>query len=141
MSEYSLERSILEGIFGEIEIHSMADYWYFYAYSPVQFESRLGEIKAHPELTLLETRDLDTAYVIEFRFTQPPRIVYGEPDAEIARLRAAGRALADEAVQWDDHSQGWRCIGCGAFHDVFEQVVHAEHCRVLVFKAKEGGNE
>jgi hypothetical protein len=129
MSEYSLERSILEGIFGEIEIHSMADYWYFYAYSPVQFESRLGEIKAHPELTLLETRDLDTAYVIEFRFTQPPRIVYGEPDAEIARLRAAGRALADD-MENHETAKEYGCIAC---NKLFTWTEHDADCPVLVF--------
>jgi hypothetical protein len=56
--------------------------------------------------------------------------------AENARLRAAGAAgaaLAKEAVQWLQDETGWRCIGCGAFHDIFELVEHSEGCRTRVF--------
>lgn len=137
-----LEKYVLESIYGRHQqpqrVTEQAHTWRLWCEVQADVQWWQDELASHPVIELVEVIQHGKSWFEGiFRFTQPPRIVYGDESAEIARLRAAGVALVKEAVVWDEFSVGWRCIGCGAFHDIFEQVEHTAECKTRVFA--EGG--
>jgi hypothetical protein len=53
--------------------------------------------------------------------------------AEVARLRAAGRALAPHAIEDDELNDTVRCRACGAFLIDGVPFEHLNDCPTLVF--------
>jgi hypothetical protein len=137
MDQDALERAILADLLDELgddEHHFWlttgdidTNIWRIETYG---FEDEKREIiKGASFLEIVNEAPLGQSGVMfDARFTQPPRIVYGDESAEIARLRAAGRALAENI--W---AEGYvYCMAC----EQEKKSGHAADCPALVFASE-----
>lgn len=82
--------------------HENAGEWVVFTHDEFELFTWKGRITNHPGLELVDSgRGISGPY-FHVRFTQPPRITYGDGDAEIARLRAAGEQVSKELDHWND---------------------------------------
>lgn len=91
MNQAALEKFIVKEFLGETN-YAQTDgtKWWFVVYGLAEASEWQASVDNHPAFRVTDTRSVpDEGFVIEFCFTQPPRITYGDGDAEIARLRAA----------------------------------------------------
>lgn len=129
-----VQKFVLESIFGRYNepqrVNELPDTWRLWCEVQGDVKWWKEELVKHPQVELVEVIEHGKSWFEGiFRFTQPPRITYGDGDAENARLRAAGLAIVTE-LETIAHTDEYKCPGCNR---VFTWQDHGADCPTRVF--------